>query len=127
MLLDHLYRIYETADGDDPVDLLQQDRGAEPVDAALEIVGVDPADRAVSYAVDAGLLDAGVATNLEKSVPTVQDVATIEHADLIISTGASGMLPRFHWNGSWKRASTAAHGWRISCCACSISAPRKKC
>jgi hypothetical protein len=58
-------------------DLLEQDRDryAEPVDAALEIVGVDPADRAVSYAVDAGLLDAGVATNLENSEPTAQDVA----------------------------------------------------
>ncbi|WP_258599791.1 hypothetical protein [Mesorhizobium sp. AR10] len=33
---------------------------------ALEIVGVDPADRAIAYAVDAGMLDAGVATALSR-------------------------------------------------------------
>lgn len=92
--MDELYQIYETAKADDPVDLLQQDRDryANPVDAALEMVGVDPADRAVSYAVDAGLLDAGVATNLENSEPTAQDVAAIENADLIVSTGCVGYV-----------------------------------
>lgn len=87
--------------------------GTDPVDAALEMVGVDPADRAVSYAVDAGLLDAGVATNLENSEPTSQDVAAIETPTLSFRRDASVMLPRFHWNGFWRRASTAAHGWRI--------------
>lgn len=92
--MDELYQIYESAEADDPVNLLQQDRDryANPVDAALEMVGVDPADRAVSYAVDAGLLDAGVATNLENSEPTARDVAAIENADLIVSTGCVGYV-----------------------------------
>ena len=92
--MDELYHIYETAEADDPEFLLRQDRHryAEPSDTALEMVGVDPADRAVSYAVDAGILDAGVATNLEKREPTAQDVAAIENADLIISTGCIGYV-----------------------------------
>jgi carnitine O-acetyltransferase len=92
--LDDLYRICETAEADAPGDLLKQDRDryADPADTALEMVGVDPADRAVSYAIDAGLLDAGVATNLEKGEPTAKDVAAIENADLIISTGCVGYV-----------------------------------
>jgi SAM-dependent methyltransferase len=91
---DDLYRIYETAEADAPGDLLQQDRDrfADPADTALEMVGVDPADRAVSYAIDAGLLDAGVATNLEKGEPTAKDVEAIETADLVISTGCVGYV-----------------------------------
>ncbi len=92
--MDELYRIYETAEADDPAFLLQRDRDgyAGRSDGALEMVGVDPAGRAVSYAVDAGILDAGVATNLEEREPTAQDVAAIENADLIISTGCVGYV-----------------------------------
>lgn len=92
--MDELYRLYEAAEAGDPEKLLQRDRDlyAEPADAALEMVGVDPADRAISYAVDAGMLDAGVATDLEKGDPTPQDTAAIENADLIISTGCVGYV-----------------------------------
>ncbi|WP_127248655.1 class I SAM-dependent methyltransferase [Mesorhizobium sp. M1A.T.Ca.IN.004.03.1.1] len=92
--MDELYRLYGAAAADDLEALLQRDRDlyAEPADAALEIVGVDPADRAIAYAVDAGMLDAGVATNLEKSDPTPEDTAAIENADLIISTGCVGYV-----------------------------------
>ncbi|MER8523144.1 metal ABC transporter substrate-binding protein [Mesorhizobium sp. M1076] len=48
--------------------------------------------RAISYAVDAGLLDAGVATDLKKGDPTPEDTAAIENADLIISTGCVGYV-----------------------------------
>jgi carnitine O-acetyltransferase len=90
--MDELYRLYGAAAADDLEALLQRDRDlyAEPADAALEIIGVDPADRAISYAVDAGMLDAGVATDLEKGDPTPEDTAAIENADLIISTGCVG-------------------------------------
>ncbi|AZN99339.1 class I SAM-dependent methyltransferase [Mesorhizobium sp. M9A.F.Ca.ET.002.03.1.2] len=92
--MDELYRLYEAAEAGDPGKLLQRDRDlyAEPADAALEMVGVDPAHRALSYAVDAGMLDAGVATDLEKDDPTPQDTAAIENADLIISTGCVGYV-----------------------------------
>ena len=92
--MDELYQLYEASEGDDPEKLLRRDRDiyAEPADAALEMVGVDPADRAISYAVDAGMLDAGVATDLERRDPTPQDTAAIENADLIISTGCVGYV-----------------------------------
>ena len=92
--IDELYGLYGETDFDDVEKLLERDRElyAEPVDAALEMVGVDLADRAISYAVDVGMLDAGIATNLEKKEPTPQDVATIENTDLIISTGCVGYV-----------------------------------
>ncbi len=110
--MDELYRIYERAGADDPVDLLQQDRDryAGPADAALEMIGVDPADRAVTYAIDAGLLDGGVATNLEKREPTAQDVAAIENADLIISTGCVGYVTEISLERLLE-ASLDSHPW----------------
>lgn len=92
--MEELYHRYGAAEAGDPGKLLARDRDlyAEPADAALEMIGVDPAERAISYAVDAGLLDAGVATDLEKADPTAEDVAAIENADLIISTGCIGYV-----------------------------------
>jgi SAM-dependent methyltransferase len=92
--MEDLYLRYGAAEVEDPEKLLARDRDlyAEPADAALEMIGVDPADRAISYAVDVGLLDAGVATNLEQADPTAEDVAAIENADLIISTGCIGYV-----------------------------------
>ncbi len=89
-----LYHRYGTAEAGDADALLARDRDlySAPADAGLEMIGVDPADRAVSYAVDAGLLDAGIATNLEAEEPTPKDVAAIEDADLIISTGCIGYV-----------------------------------
>jgi len=92
--MEDLYHHYGAAKAGDPENLLARDRDlyADPADAALEMIGVDPADRAISYAVDAGLLDAGVATDLEKTEPTAEDVTAIENADLIISTGCVGYV-----------------------------------
>lgn len=92
--MEELYRLYGSAAAGEPEELLARDRGlyAEPLDAALEMVGVDPAANAISYAVDAGMLDAGVVTNLEKADPTPEDTAAIENSDLIISTGCVGYV-----------------------------------
>lgn len=92
--MEDLYLRYGAPEVGDPGELLARDRNlyAESADASLEMVGVDPAERAISYAVDAGLLDAGIATDLEKADPTAEDVAAIENADLIISTGCIGYV-----------------------------------
>ncbi len=91
--MDDLYERY-AAGPDNAGALLARDRDlyAEPADAGLEMVGVDPAVRAVSYAVDAGMLDAGITTNLEAGDPMAKDVAALENADLIISTGCVGYV-----------------------------------
>ncbi|MEC5293640.1 hypothetical protein VSX64_22660 [Aurantimonas sp. C2-6-R+9] len=90
--MDDLYRLYSEVD--DSEMLLARDRElyAEPEDAALEMVGIDLADRAVSYAVDVGMLDAGIVTDLETMDPTPIDAALLENADLIISTGCVGYV-----------------------------------
>ena len=90
--MDELYRLYASVS--DPEVLLARDRElyAEPADPRLEMVGVDLADRAVSYAVEAGTLDAGVVTDLEMVDPTPEDAATLENADLVISTGCVGYV-----------------------------------
>jgi carnitine O-acetyltransferase len=90
--MNELYRLYSEIDDTDA--LLARDRAlyASPVDPKLEIVGVDLAERAVSYAVDVGMLDAGVVTNLEATDPTPEDAALLENTDLIISTGCVGYV-----------------------------------
>lgn len=92
--LDRLYDRYRNSDIDDSEALLARDRAlyAAPSDPGLDMVGIDAAERAVGYAVDAGMLDAGIATNLEESEPTAQDVALLENTDLVISTGCVGYV-----------------------------------
>jgi hypothetical protein len=91
--MDDLYQIYGSGT-DDPERRLQRHRDlyAEPADPALDIIGVDTARRAISYGIDVGTLDAGIAVNLEKTDLTPRDAATIENADLIISTGCMGYV-----------------------------------
>jgi carnitine O-acetyltransferase len=92
--MDDLYEAYASGEAADPEDRLRQDRAryASPVDADLEFVGVDTADRAVAYALDVGLLEAGVAGNLETHAPTGAEREAIADADLIISTGCVGYV-----------------------------------
>lgn len=92
--LDELFSLY---DGSVPLDaqaLLARDAElfGTPQDTELEVVGVDIADRALAYAVDAGVLDAGVAANLELREPTADNRAVLGDADLVISTGCVGYV-----------------------------------
>lgn len=59
---------------------------------SLHLVGVDAAPRAVSYATDAGLLDAGVAANLEAGPAPPAAAAKMTSTDIIISTGCVGYV-----------------------------------
>ncbi|MEC5293659.1 class I SAM-dependent methyltransferase [Aurantimonas sp. C2-3-R2] len=92
--MDDLYRHYAAVEPSDSEARLVRDRNfyAEPADPALTMIGIDPADRALSYAIDMGILDAGISTDLETRDPTPEDAATIENADLIISTGCIGYV-----------------------------------
>ncbi|MBP2239034.1 SAM-dependent methyltransferase [Sinorhizobium kostiense] len=56
----------------------------------LQFVGVDPSFRAVRYARNQGLLDAGIETNLEARDLTVTERCALADADIIISTGCVG-------------------------------------
>ena len=76
-------------------DLLSRDRAfldGRDADRDLKVIGLDSADKAVSYACDAGVMDAGIATNLETQSPTERDGALLAEVDLVISTGAIGYV-----------------------------------
>lgn len=64
----------------------------EPADPALEVVGIDAAEEAIRYALDAGIIDGAITTNLEAAAPTPEDAELIAGADLVISTGCYGYV-----------------------------------
>ncbi len=74
--------------------LIERDRAlfADPADPQLDIVGIDRAPNAVAYAVEAGLMDTGIAANLETQDPTAREADAIVDANLIISTGCIGYV-----------------------------------
>ena len=61
-------------------------------DTELEVVGLDASANAIRYAVEANLLDDGVAANLESGRPSPEVAAVLDDADLVISTGCVGYV-----------------------------------
>ena len=61
-------------------------------DGELEVVGLDISKSAIDYAVEAHLLDDGVAANLEAGGPPPEAAAVLDEADLVISTGCIGYV-----------------------------------
>lgn len=92
--MDDLYRLYAGTQAEDAGVLLERDRAlfTEAVDDHLSVVGVDAAERAIAYAVDVGILDAGITTNLETDEPSRADLRAVEDVDMIISTGCVGYV-----------------------------------
>ncbi len=72
---------------------------ARSVETPPEVVGVDVAGNAVSYAVRAGLLDAGFAENLEEKEPSDALRETASGADLLTVTGGIGYV----WQSTFDR------------------------
>ena len=92
-----LYDLYtgRSAEGRAGDRLTARDRRlfAEGADApALEVVGLDSAERAVAYAVEAGILDNGVAADLEANEPDAEERDALSGGDLVISTGCIGYV-----------------------------------
>lgn len=78
-----------------PSELRSQDRrffATQRPSDDLEILGLDAAAHAVDYARDVGLLDAGVAADLEESSPETSTIAELAGYDIIISTGCVGYV-----------------------------------
>jgi SAM-dependent methyltransferase len=61
-------------------------------DSELEVVGLDASANAIKYAVEANLLDDGVAADLENGRPSPEVAAVLDDADLVISTGCIGYV-----------------------------------
>jgi SAM-dependent methyltransferase len=63
-----------------------------PADDNLVVIGLDNAGEALRYAVEAGILDAGIAVDLEAPGPVPAEIEAIEDADVILSTGCYGYV-----------------------------------
>ena len=92
--IDDLVRHYDVSSALSRSELLQRDNVYfdGPADDGLELVGVDPARRAVQYAMEAGILDGAITTDLEDQPPTATEEKLIEGTDLVISTGCYGYI-----------------------------------
>jgi len=64
----------------------------EPDD--IKMIGLDQAENAVAYAEEAGLLDEGLAVDLETEQLSTQAEAQLEPVDLIVSTGCVGYITK---------------------------------
>lgn len=71
-----------------------------------EVVGVDVAGKAVSYALQVGLLDAGFDTNLEKEEPPAGLRSAVEGADMVTVTGGVGYV----WTNTFDRVLSCFEG-----------------
>ncbi|KAB2868362.1 MAG: class I SAM-dependent methyltransferase [Bauldia sp.] len=80
---------------------------ARVVDRNLVTIGLDSAARAVGYADQADILDAGLAANLEKRPPTLGEARRLAEVDLVISTGAIGYVGAPTFNRILERARRA--------------------
>ncbi|MEC3981943.1 class I SAM-dependent methyltransferase [Amycolatopsis sp. H20-H5] len=98
LTLHELYARYcaEPAAGLSPTELLATDREffrrARRRSGVVRSVGIDAAANAVSYAVDAGMLDEGFAENLELAAPSSALRAAVADTQLITVTGGVGYI-----------------------------------
>lgn len=78
-----------------PSELVAADRdfyAARTPPTAPRVVGLDVADRAVGYACDVGLLDAGWAENLEAGAPSAELADGVADAGMVTITGGVGYV-----------------------------------
>jgi hypothetical protein len=61
-------------------------------DREIRVIGLDVAGEALDYAADVGIIDAGLATNLELRPPPIEDKELLAGIDIVISTGAIGYV-----------------------------------
>jgi hypothetical protein len=95
--LPDLFRLYsrETTKDLSRSELVARDRKlfAElRTDREIRVVGLDVAGEALDYAAEVGLIDEGIATNLELRPPPIEDKELLAGIDIVISTGAIGYV-----------------------------------
>lgn len=97
LTMDELYDRYCGADDDavSRAELLRQDRELVRARGELDrhrFVGLDASRPALTYAREAGFLDADVHADLESYPPTERQRAVFDGTDLVISTGCLGYV-----------------------------------
>jgi len=76
-------------------ELLARDRAffGDQIDGqSLEVVGIDQSPEAISYAVEAGILDGGAAEDLETHDPSPELIGLLETTDLVTVSGGIGYI-----------------------------------
>src|SRR5262249_46323553 len=97
LTMDELYERSCDRDSGEPTraTLLPRDRalvGSRGTRNRARFVGLDVSQPALSYALSAGFLDAGVHANLEQGDPAPRQRDQLAGADLVISTGCLGYV-----------------------------------
>ena len=93
--LDELAARYREVGDVDRDELIEHDRswfGDRRRDDAVDVIGLDASEPAIAYAVDSGLLAAGLASDLESEGLDDDDAELIGGADLITVTGGIGYI-----------------------------------
>ena len=85
-----------------------------PADPSLEIVGIDVAESAVRYATDVGLLDNGIACDLEGGGLTPGIEKALTGTDLVISTGCVGYVSESTFENIISAQNELSHPWIAS-------------
>lgn len=79
----------------DSAEVLELDRHfyrSWPQNKDVKVIGLDVSENAVRYAEDAGILDHGLAIDLESRDPTAKEAAILADVDIIVSTGCVGYV-----------------------------------
>jgi len=102
--MEQLYSLYApdvTANARRSQLLSRDQKIAEDVfkESELEVVGLDASANAINYAVEANLLDGGVAADLESGRPSPEVAAVLDDTDLVISTGCIGYVGESTFKG----------------------------
>ncbi|WP_292332316.1 hypothetical protein [Mesorhizobium sp.] len=79
----------------------------------IQFVGVDPSFRAVRYALDLGLLEAGVTADLETRDLTIKERSALADADILISTGCVGYATELTFARVYE-ASATSRPWVVA-------------
>ncbi|MBI1203692.1 MAG: class I SAM-dependent methyltransferase [Rhodopseudomonas sp.] len=63
-----------------------------PKNPGVKVIGLDVSDNAIRYAEDCGILDRGLAIDLESRDPTPEEADLLSGVDIVISTGCVGYV-----------------------------------
>ncbi len=93
------------------VDMLELDRAyyrAWPKTRNVRVIGLDISENAIRYAEGCGILDAGLAIDLENRDPTPEEAELLSGVDIIVSTGCVGYVT----NKTFQRLAKVVRGRR---------------
>jgi hypothetical protein len=93
------------------VDMLELDRAyyrAWPKTRDVRVIGLDISENAIRYAEGCGILDGGLAIDLENRDPTPEEAELLSGVDIIVSTGCVGYVT----NKTFQRLAKVVRGPR---------------